>query len=56
MGLVLVVALVATMGFAQNKNTAKSRFWHAFNARYNTYYNGHMAFLDGNLEREGPQG
>ena len=52
MGLVLVVALVATVGSAQNKNTAKSRFWHAFNARYNTYYNGHMAFLDGNLEKE----
>ncbi|SHM94508.1 Tetratricopeptide repeat-containing protein [Xylanibacter ruminicola] len=52
MGMVLVVALVATTGFAQNKNTAKSRFWHAFNARYNTYYNGHMAFLDGNLEKE----
>ena len=52
MGLVLVVALVATTGFAQNKNTPKSRFWHAFNARYNTYYNGHMAFLDGNLEKE----
>ena len=52
MGMVLVVALVATMGFAQNKNTAKSRFWHAFHARYNTYYNGHMAFLDGNLEKE----
>ena len=52
MDLVLVVALVATTGFAQNKNTPKSRFWHAFNARYNTYYNGHMAFLDGNLEKE----
>ena len=52
MGLVLVVALVATTGFAQNKNTPKSRFWHAFNARYNTYYNGHMAFLDGNLDKE----
>ena len=52
MGFVLVVALVATTGFAQNKNTPKSRFWHAFNARYNTYYNGHMAFLDGNLEKE----
>ena len=52
MGLAMVVALVATVCFAQNKNTAKSRFWHAFNARYNTYYNGHMAFLDGNLEKE----
>ena len=36
----------------KNKHTAKSRWWHAFNARYNTYYNGHMAFLDGNLEKE----
>ena len=52
MGLAMVVTLVATVCFAQNKNTAKSRFWHAFNARYNTYYNGHMAFLDGNLEKE----
>ncbi|WP_081832102.1 tetratricopeptide repeat protein [Prevotella sp. P6B1] len=36
----------------KNKHTAKSRWWHAFNARYNTYYNGHIAFLDGNLEKE----
>ncbi len=34
------------------KNTAGSRFWHSFNARYNTYYNGHLAFIDGNLEKE----
>ena len=33
-------------------NTAQSRFWHSFNARYNTYYNGSEAFIDGNLEKE----
>ena len=35
-----------------HKNTAKTRWWHAFNARYNTYFNGQQAFIDGNLEKE----
>ncbi len=26
--------------------------WHSFNARYNTYYNGSQAFIDGSLEKE----
>ena len=34
------------------KNTPKNRWWHAFNARYNTYFNGKQAFIDGNLEKE----
>lgn len=34
------------------KNTAKSRWWHAFNARYNTYYNGAQAYIEGSLEKE----
>ncbi len=34
------------------KNTAKSRWWHSFNARYNTYYNGALAYIDGSLEKE----
>lgn len=34
------------------KNTAKSRWWHAFNARYNTYYNGSQAYIEGSLEKE----
>ncbi len=33
-------------------NTAKSRFWQSFTARYNTYYNGSQTFIDGNLEKE----
>ena len=35
-----------------HKNTAKSRFWQSFTAKYNTYYNGSQAFIDGNLEKE----
>ncbi|MBQ8655972.1 MAG: tetratricopeptide repeat protein [Prevotella sp.] len=34
------------------KNTAASRFWHAFNARYNTYYNGSQAFIEGSETQE----
>lgn len=34
------------------KNTSGSRFWHAFNARYNTYFNGARAYIDGSLEKE----
>ena len=49
----LIVAIaMAIVGCSTKKNTAGSRFWHSFNARYNTYYNGHQAFIDGNLEKE----
>ncbi|MDD3387423.1 MAG: tetratricopeptide repeat protein, partial [Prevotella sp.] len=34
------------------KNNASSRWWHSFNARYNTYYNGSVAYIDGSLEKE----
>ena len=34
------------------KNTARSRWWHSFNAKYNTYYNGSQAYIDGALEKE----
>lgn len=34
------------------KNTAGTRFWHSFTARYNTYYNGHEAYKAGNLSKE----
>ena len=35
-----------------HNNNAKTRWWHSFNAKYNTYYNGQLAFTDGNLEKE----
>lgn len=34
------------------KNTAQSRFWQSFTARYNTYYNGNLAYIDGCLDKE----
>lgn len=34
------------------ENTSKSRWWHSFNARYNTYYNGSLAYIDASLEKE----
>ncbi len=40
------------VGCSTEKNTAKSRWWHSFNARYNTYYNGSLAYIDGSLEKE----
>ena len=37
---------------ATKKNTASSRFWHSFHARYNTYFNGSQAFIQGSEEQE----
>ena len=45
----LIVLLTAC---STKKNTSGTRFWHSFNARYNTYFNGSQAFIDGNLEKE----
>ncbi len=39
-------------GCSTQRNTAQSRWWHAFNARYNTYYNGTLAYIDASLEKE----
>ncbi|WP_028909759.1 tetratricopeptide repeat protein [Prevotella sp. AGR2160] len=33
-------------------NTATSRWWQAFNTRYNVYYNGAQAYIEGSLEKE----
>lgn len=41
-----------TIGCSTEKNTSQSRWWHSFNARYNTYYNGSLAYIDGSLEKE----
>ena len=46
------VAITMATGCSTQKNTAQSRWWHSFNARYNTYFNGSQAFIEGNLEKE----
>ena len=51
--LIAVVALVALLASCSTeKNTLRSRWWHSFNARYNTYYNGSVAYIDASLEKE----
>ena len=50
--LAVIIVMVLTAGCSAHKNTAKSRFWQSFTARYNTYYNGSQAFIDGSLEKE----
>ena len=50
--LVLAATLLAVLSCSSQKNTAKSRFWQSFTAKYNTYYNGTLAYIDGSLEKE----
>ena len=48
----IAIFAAAAIGCSTKKNTVGSRRWHAFNARYNTYFNGSQAFIEGNLEKE----
>ena len=51
--IVCTMVLVALLSACSTKkNTASTRWWHSFNARYNTYFNGSQAFIEGNLEKE----
>lgn len=52
LSLVVIAIGLVTTGCTSQKNTSGSRFWHAFNAKYNTYYNGTLAYIDGSLEKE----
>ena len=46
------VAVLTVVACSTQKNTSGSRFWHAFNAKYNTYFNGAQAYIDGSFEKE----
>ena len=48
----IAIFAAAAIDCSTKKNTTASRRWHAFNARYNTYFNGSQAFIEGNLEKE----
>ena len=48
----LLIPLLFLAACSTKKNTANTRRWHAFTARYNAYFNGSQAFIDGNLEKE----
>lgn len=47
-----VAIAVAVGGCSTQKNTSRSRWWHSFNANYNTYFNGAQAYINGSLEKE----
>ena len=51
-GLLMLLLLLLLSSCSTKNNTGRSRWWHAFNARYNTYYNGSLAFIDGAEEKE----
>ena len=46
------IALLAVASCSTKKNTGMTRRWHAFTGRYNTYYNGTVAYIDASLEKE----
>lgn len=49
----IVSVIVSVMSACSTqKNTPASRWWHGFNARYNTYYNGAQAYIEGSLAKE----
>lgn len=51
----MVLALLVLGGLVScstKKNTGMTRFWHSFTARYNTYYNGTVAYIEASLEKE----
>ena len=50
--IVLLAVLLLTASCSVHKNTARTRFWQSFTAKYNTFYNGKQAFIDGQLEKE----
>ena len=51
-GLVAAFVILLIESCSTAKNTAATRWWQAFNSRYNTYYNGALAYVDGSLEKE----
>ena len=50
--ILLLAVLLAVMSCSTKKNTAVTRMWHSFTARYNTYYNGQVAYKEGMYSKE----
>ncbi len=50
---IMLACLIACLTSCSTKrNTGMTRFWHGFTAKYNTYYNGTVAYIDASLEKE----
>lgn len=50
--LIVAVLAIGIVSCSTKNNTSQSRWWHSFNAKYNTYYNGAQAYIEGSLEKE----
>lgn len=50
--LMALLAVLTLSGCSGKKNTASMRWWQAFNTRYNVYFNGSQAFIEGSQEKE----
>ncbi len=50
--MLVFTGVIVLTACSTEKNTAKSRWWQAFNTRYNVYYNGTLAYIDGSLAKE----
>ena len=50
--LLLTSLFLVLAGCSSHKNTAKSRFWQSFTAKYNIYYNGTLAYIEGSQAKE----
>lgn len=48
----MAFCVLTIISCSTKNNTAQTRWWHAFNTRYNVYYNGAQAYIDGSLEKE----
>ena len=49
---IICLVLLTIASCSTKKNTSITRQWHAFTGRYNTYYNGTVAYIDASLEKE----
>lgn len=47
-----IVMMMAVSSCSTQKNNAQTRWWHSFTAKYNTYYNGTLAYIDASEEKE----
>lgn len=48
----VIMMITAVSSCSVKKNTAQTRWWHSFTARYNIYYNASQAYIDASLEKE----
>ena len=50
--LYMVAVSMLMAGCSLHKNNSRNRFWQSFTAKYNTYYNGSQAYIEGVQEKE----